>query len=215
MPKDGRRGMIVVLGEDENDRQSIRTLICGMRADISRGEVKALREPMALVKNLPPDKLPPKAKRVAAVLRATNARSPIRCVLLHEDADDVEPAHESAITKIESCYASLPWPVYAVVPAWEMEAWWFLFPSAVAALHKTWRAPTDYAKKNVGRIRNAKEKLKDAVRPKGVRLATFKTYCESDSPKIAEKVVALGLLSPPWFAHSASWLTFVEKVSQI
>jgi hypothetical protein len=32
---------------------------------------------------------------------------------------------------------------------------------------------------------------------------------------IAEKIVAMGRLSPPWFAHSASWIAFLQKVKQL
>ena len=118
------------------------------------------------------------------------------------------------VEKIEKTYQSLPWPVHAVVPAWEMETWWFLFPSAVAALHRSWRAPDQYLGKDVGKIRDAKERLRQCVRPAGARSTTFRSYVESDSVLIAKKIVELGLLAPPWKAKSASWLVFLEKVER-
>jgi hypothetical protein len=151
------RRAVVILGEDDNDRKTIQILVAALRPDISRADMKPLRKPMALVRNVPAHRLPSQADRVGAVLRAFNVRAPIRCVLMHEDADDVEPAHEALISKIEACYRSLPWRVLAVVPAWETETWWFLFPDAVRAAHPTWQPPNQYARRDVGKIRNAKE----------------------------------------------------------
>ncbi len=169
---------------------------------------------MALVRNVPPQRLPSQASKAGALLRAVNVQTPIRAVLMHEDADEVEPAHKTLITKIESSYRSLPWPVLAVVPAWELETWWFLFPDAVAAVRPTWRRPDQFAGRDVGRIRNAKEELKKAVTPQGAR-PSFQTYTEADSVAIAEKIVALGQLTPPWFARSASWAAFLDRIKQL
>jgi hypothetical protein len=203
--------IVVILGEDDNDRKTLKILIAALRPDLARGSLRDLRKPMALVRNVPPERLPSQASRVAALLRAVNKREPVRCVFMHEDADDVEPAHEALISKIENCYTSLPWSVHAVVPAWEIEAWWFLFPRAVAAVRASWRVPDQYAGREVGKIRNAKEQLQKAVKPAGSK-AGFKSYVEADSVVIAEKIVELKLLSPPWFARSASWLSFIDKV---
>lgn len=187
---------IIVFGEDDNDRKSIKILLCGLRPDITPGSVKPLREPIALVKDIAPDRLRKRTERVHAALRAANVRQRIRSVLLHEDA-----------------YRTLPWPVYAVVPAWELEAWWFLFPAAVAALHPSWQPLDGYRGRHLGKIRNAKEELVRALRPAGKRSA--REYAESDSATIAQKIVELGLLREPWFARSDSWLLFVEVAKQV
>ena len=133
---------------------------------------------------------------------------------MHEDADDTDPAHRALIEKIERCYRDLPWPVHAAVPAWETETWWFLFPKALKAARPSWRQPDEYAGRDLGMIRNAKEELTRAVRPPGSRSSGFKPYVEADSVLIAERIVELGLLSPPWFAKSASWLAFLQKVER-
>ncbi|WP_444947126.1 hypothetical protein [Micromonospora ureilytica] len=205
---------VVILGEDDNDRKTIAVLVAALRRDISRSDLKPLRKPMALVRNVPPSRLPSHADRVSALLRALNVATPIRCVLMHEDADDVEPAHEALISKIEDCYRSLPWPVLPVVPAWEMETWWFLFPEAVRQVRSSWQPPRQYAGRDVGQIRNAKEQLKKALRPAGAR-PTFQSYVEADSVLIAEKIVSTGQLSPPWFARSRSWQSFLDAIARI
>ncbi|MFI7521361.1 hypothetical protein [Micromonospora globbae] len=205
---------VVILGEDDNDRKSISILLAALRRDISRADHAPLRKPMALVRNVPPSRLPKHADRVAVLLRAVAVRKPIRCVLMHEDADDVEPAHEKLIAKIEDCYRSLPWPVHAVVPAWEIEAWWFLFPQAVQQTRSTWRSLGQYAGRDVGQIRNAKQELQRALRPSGAK-PTFQSYTEADSVLIAEKIVATGALSRPPAAKSRSWQTFVDTVAAL
>lgn len=210
----GQHAVVVILGEDDHDRKSIQALVAALRPEIPRALLKPLRKPMALVRNVPAQRLPGQAAKVAALLRAVDVKTPIRAVLMHEDADEVEPAHEALIGKIEASYRSLRWPVLAVVPAWEIEAWWFLFPDAVQAVRRTWRRPDQYAGRDVGRIRNAKEELKRAVTPPGAR-ASFQTYSEADSVTIAEKAADLQLLRPPWLGQSASWAVFLTKVSQL
>lgn len=205
---------IVVLGEDDNDRKAILILVAALREDIARADLRPLRKPMALVRNVPPSRLPNQAARVSALLRAVDVRTPIRCVLMHEDADEVEPAHEALIAKIEDCYRPLPWPVRAVVPAWEIETWWFLFPEAVRQVRPNWRPLNQYKGRDVGQIRHAKEELQKALRPSGAK-PTFQSYTEADSVLIAEKIAVTGELSLPWFARSKSWEAFVENVLRL
>jgi hypothetical protein len=83
-----------------------------------------------------------------------------------------------------------------VVPAWELEAWWFLWPDAVVAVQTTWRKPDDFVGRRVGLIENAKEELARRVVPrtKGVRV---RGYVEADSVRIARKVKELGLAHAP------------------
>jgi hypothetical protein len=209
-----QQSIVVVLGEDDNDRQVVCILVSALRPELPKGSLKPLRKPMALVRKVPPDRIPSQTSRVSAVLRAQAVRFPIRAVLMHEDADDVEPAHQALIKKVEDAFRPLPWPVLAVVPAWETEAWWFLFPEAVRAVHRSWRLPDQYTGKDVGKIRNAKEQLRKAVRPAGAR-ANFRSYEVSDSPRVAEEIVAQRLLSQPPAARSASWQVFLDKVKMI
>ncbi|NYH41348.1 hypothetical protein HNR22_001075 [Micromonospora jinlongensis] len=213
--KQRRRPLVVVLGEDDNDRQAIRVLVAALRPDIGRGGLKPLRVPPALVRNVPPNRLPRHADKVREILKAFEVATPIRAVLMHEDADDVEPAHEAVSTKIEQTFRSLPWPVHPVVPAWEIETWWFLFPEAVRQVCPGWRPLSSYAGRDVGQIRNAKQELTRALTPAGARKSTFRAYSEADSVQIAERIVALGQLAPPWFARSKSWLAFLGAVDSL
>lgn len=57
------RRAVVILGEDDNDRKTIQILVAALRPDISCGDMKPLRKPMALVRNVPPSRLPSQADR--------------------------------------------------------------------------------------------------------------------------------------------------------
>ncbi len=118
--------------------------------------------------------------------------------------------------RIESTLASVGCPVYAVAPAWELEAWWFQWPKAVRASNPSWRVPADYVGRNVGAVRNVKERLQDAVMPagmKGAQKAQFRTYKESDSPRIAQSVRERGEARAPE-AQSESYEWFVSRVEK-
>jgi hypothetical protein len=80
-----------------------------------------------------------------------------------------------------------------VTPAWEIEAWWLVFPDAVVGVVDGWREPRDWIGKDVGKVENAKEALTKAVRPIGGRRKT-RDYHEADSIEIARNVVSLNLL---------------------
>jgi hypothetical protein len=80
-----------------------------------------------------------------------------------------------------------------VTPAWEIEAWWLVFPDAVVAVVDGWREPKDWLGKDVGKLENAKEALAKSVRPTGGRRKP-RDYHEADSIEIANIVVKLNLL---------------------
>lgn len=190
--------MVLVFGEDENDRESIKILLEALRPDL-RHRVKPQRHPLVLIKNARLEDVPDRAQQIANVVDAYRVRAEIDRVFAHEDCDDVEPAHERVATKIEEALAKAGCEAVAVTPAWELEAWWFLWPSAVKAAKPSWREPNDYVGKSVGKIRNAKEELKKRVVPPDAkrRKGGFRGYQESDSPRIALRVQELGMINKP------------------
>jgi len=215
--KAGKRPpLILVFGESENDTKSIRELIEALRPDLA-GKVKPLREPLVLIKNARPEDVPERARKIADVVDINRATNDVACVFAHEDCDDVEPNHEAACTKIEAALAKAGCPAHAVVPAWELEAWWFMWPEAVQAIKpRSWRAPDDYLGKRVGLIKDAKEELEKRVIPKNLKPEKrkgFPDYEESDSPAIARQVRERGLARKPG-ARSDSYMRFVSSVDQ-
>ncbi|NOK11131.1 hypothetical protein [Corallococcus exercitus] len=214
--KGKRPQQMLVFGESENDTKSLKELIVALRVDLA-GKVQTRRDPLVLIKNARPEDVPDRAKRIADVVDISRATHDIVCVFAHEDCDDLEPKHEEACRKIEKAMQQADCPAHAVVPAWELEAWWFMWPAAVQAIRpKSWRAPDDYIGKDVGRIKDAKEELKKRVVPKDLKpdkRKSFQTYQESDSPAIAQAVQEKGLARKPG-AKSGSYARFVASVDQ-
>jgi len=89
-----------------------------------------------------------------------------------------------------------------------MEAWWYLWPAAVAAVCSSWKR---LGRKNtqVGLIYNVKETLSKDLRPSGKRV---RDYSEADAPSIAKQVPALSIIDKR-SAHSASFDDFDGKIS--
>jgi hypothetical protein len=203
-----KTSFVLVFGEDDHDRECIKILLEGLRPDLAR-RVQKRRQPLVLLKNANPADVPDRAQRIALAVDAE--RDAVACVFAHEDCDAVEPAHDRVAAKIESALRAAGLEAHAVVPAWEMEAWWFLWPEAVKAAFPSWRAPDDHAGRNVGMIRNAKEELRRRVTPSNAKRG-FLGYRESDAPLIAARVVALGLLRMPK-ATSKSYTRFVQSAA--
>lgn len=180
--------MLVILGESENDRVALLELL---RAICPRAEATVLRTPMVLIKNASPASAPKHADKVAEAVRAVAARGRVECVFAHEDADAQEPADQVVAKRIEDALtrAGTPGTVHAVVPAWEIEAWWFMWPDLVASCCKSWKQPIIGTRP--GQIANAKEKLARAVRPANQtpdERKRFRNYAESDSITIARAI---------------------------
>ncbi len=208
--------LVLVFGESANDTKSLGELIEALREDLV-GKVLPLRHPPIEIKNAKPEDVPDRAKRIADLVDINRAKHNIVCVFAHEDCDDFEPKHEEACKKIEEALEKAGCPAHAVVPAWDLESWWFMWPEAVQAVRpKSWRAPNDYLGKKVGKIKNAKKELKKKVVPKNLKPEkrnNFPDYQESDSPSIARQVREKRLARKPG-AESASYTRFLSSVDQ-
>ncbi|HWN70626.1 MAG TPA: hypothetical protein VNM90_23460, partial [Haliangium sp.] len=141
----------------------------------------------------------------------------VRGVLIHEDCDDVEPAHDEHAKRYADEFHGAGYRVHPVLPAWELEAWWLLWPRALAAYRETWREPTEYRGKHVGKLRDAKQCLEKAVQPKNLKTAErkrFRGYQDSDSPGIAALVRERGWLTKPE-GRSDSYAHFQHEIAAI
>jgi hypothetical protein len=166
------------------------------------------------MKGLPIADLPREAERLAAAVKAESARRRVRAVMSHEDCDALEPEDDNVQARIESSVRVHVGSFHAVVPAWELEAWWFMWPEAVASVRRAWRAPDDYIGRRVGLIEHAKEKLQQAIRPSGIDRSRFPNYTESDSVRIAINVREMGIANAP-LALSSSYERFRKQVDTL
>ena len=90
-----------------------------------------------------------------------------------------------------------------------MEAWLFLWPDAAVAVNGKWKRPARTGQR-VGRLIDAKEAFRRALRPSGGKRT--RDYEESDSPKIAAQVRTLGLVGT-LDAKSESYERFRDAVA--
>lgn len=201
--------VVIVWGESPNDTRALRSLILGLSPELE-GRVKIRRPPLMMTKNVDNVRIKGAARKAIAALKAEAARHDVAAAFFHEDADALEPAHDVLCDRKEAALAGAPVPVHAVAPAWELEAWWLMWPDEVKAHNPSWRSPSKYLGRRVGLVENAKEELVRLLRPPAVT-GSFRDYQELDSPGIAEKVRQAGLAGSPG-ALSKSYDRFRESV---
>lgn len=202
---------MLVFGEDTNDTRAIRELILALRSEPIRVETR--RSPMVLVKGKDKALDRKNVAEIAAVVRADQRRGRRCVVIAHRDCDAIEPAHERVASALEQGLLKEGiWQVVAAIAAWEIEAWWFLWPDAALEVNSKWRRPQP-PKPDIGRIEHAKEALRRALRPAG-KGQRPRDYAESDSPKIAAKVRELGIVDNH-AASSGSFDRFAGRVRQL
>lgn len=125
-----KREVVLVFGEDENDRSAVRVLVQGLRKNLAdRVAVQTRRAPMTLVKGMRTPTRGSRAGKVIAAVRAEHRISKVRACVFHEDTDAVEPSSAALADEIRTAYAACPGTVVPAVAAWEIEAWWYLFPA--------------------------------------------------------------------------------------
>lgn len=157
---------VLIFGEDQTDRGALEHLSKAIlaHAGITGVRTSALRKPIILSRHASKRKRHKMSAEVAGFARAFERKAKT-LVVVHQDCDDVEPAHlrEAARLDVDLRAAGVVRPVPAT-PAWEIEAWWMLFPRALMTLRPRWRT-VDYGGQNVGLIANAKERLRNDLRP--------------------------------------------------
>lgn len=201
--------MILIFGEDQNDTETVEQILLSLCPDFS-GKTKTFREPPVLIKDANPSSIPDRVDKITALIDAEKSAADVICVFAHEDCDQPEPAHETVTEKIETSFRAAGYNVHAVSPAWEMESWIMLWPSAVAAYRPKWRSLDQYRNRQVGMIDNAKETLRRALRPVGGN-TRVRDYRESDAPRIAAVAREMGLIDVP-AGRSDSFELFRERV---
>ena len=187
---------ILAFGESPNDTRALRELVAALRSDLPRVEPR--QQPIILRKDIQPGTRRRMTDGIAAVVRAEAVTRKVVAVLAHRDLDAREPRddasapHDNEAELHKTLTAAVPagCAVIPVVPAWEMEAWWFLWPEQVAAHRPSWRKLPPHDRRRVDRIPDAKEALQQALRPKS--RAHVPGYAESDGPRIAARVREAG-----------------------
>jgi hypothetical protein len=170
-----------------------------------------------LIKGVTPEELTKRVIDLGKQVAADRVRLDVRGVLVHEDCDAVEPAHKTVAQRYVDEFRDVDYRVHPVLPAWELEAWWLLWPKALSAYRESWREPEEYRGTHVGKLRNAKELLQRAVQPRNLKAAErkrFRGYEESDSPNIARLIRERGWLTKPE-GRSDSYAHFRRELDTI
>lgn len=184
----GKPPIGLIFSEDKNDADALTHLTSALWPDAPR--FKYMRKPLVLIR----DRQQAEARKqnaasIANAVRAESVLHDVKVVIAHRDCDAVEPAHEAQAEAIKTeLEAAGVTTVIPATPAWEMEAWWFLWPEAVAAVHQKWTQLRRFG--NHGMLKDAKEVLRRDLRNKTTR----REYEESDAGKIAEKVRTLNIV---------------------
>lgn len=209
-----RGKVVLVFGENDNDRRALVEIAKALKP---RAKVRFDRREKPLVLLSSAETRETRETTAAAIARLVAAASVIDdvvAVIAHRDCDAVEPAHIDLAKTIETELKSKGIKkAIAAAPAFEMEAWWLLFPEAVHRTCPSWER-ISISNRNVGSISNAKEFLTRALRPKA-KGKIVRDYRESDSIRISELVRELGLINEEVRKRCASLDEFCIKMEKI
>lgn len=203
--------VVVIAGEDRNDRESLKTLLEEKQPGL-RGSIVQIRDTVRLHKatgtNL--------TKRVRSILNKAEGVAEkhghgtrVACLYVHEDFDAVDgPAYEEAHQRVtREIHRQLGHGHYVLAVA-EMEAWMLLFPEALPEVVRAWKLPAKHLGKDTGRFPDPKGILmREVSKAKGRR------YTESDAPAVFRAIVEGRHLANPRGTNS-SWKRFWQDVER-
>jgi len=172
-----KRPLIVLAGEDSNDRKVFRTLLEAVCPD-AQGRIVEINSIIRLRD----------AKDATLVDRAGKLAGAIRARATREQA----PKRDAIRARVNSALRREIANSHYILAAWEIEAWMLLFPDAVSAVNATWVIPNRFRGMDTGRITDPKRAMQHEV-----STVPRSRYRESDAPKIFEKIIELGLYDSP------------------
>lgn len=197
-PRSRRRPVVLVFGEDINDAQTVVELVAHVAPSLS-GALRPRPRPTSLTRTATASAVRNWIAAIAEAVVATEAAgTPVRAVLVHQDADGADPRGERH-TALARSLSVLKQDAHPVVPVQMTEAWFFLFPDAVESVRPSqWRGKLPRTSRDVETIDDPKRELKRLTRSRRGGLE----YQEADAPTIAKNVRRL---SPKRFGTSASY----------
>lgn len=202
-----RQPLIVLAGEDSNDRKAFRILLEAFCPD-AQGRIVEVNDVIRFCR-AGDVALQERARKLAGSIRARAARerAEIACVFVHEDFDAVDSPYRNIVRRrVEEALRRNIGCTHYILATWEIEAWLLLFPDALSAFASSWALPSRYRRVDTGRIADPKRVMKHEVSKSGPQ------YRVSDSPKIFERAVTLGLHELP-ASENRSYRDFVESTA--
>lgn len=206
--------IMLLFGEDENDRRALKHLIQAMITSRTSIAIKPLRKPIILRQDPSnQNKRRKMANEIAAFSKAYEEKNAKVKVVVHRDCDAVEPAHIKAAEDLETELrnSGVADPI-AATPAWEMETWWMLFPKQLNRVRTCWKK-IDYGRQNVGKFTNSKERLVRDLRPDDKKARkSCPEYTESDGVTLARLIEEDPGCIKQIIAKSNSFDDFMRKI---
>lgn len=210
-----KKSIILVYGEDQNDRVAIRNLLGATLKSPENFDIRPIQSPIILCRGADQRKRRKMSDEIRAAQDALEKRYSQVIVIAHRDCDSVEPAHVDAAKFLEDeLKASGVKNPIAATPAWEMETWLMLFPDALKKTRACWR-DWDPSNRNVGMITNAKEFLTRALRPTGACAKACPDYKESDAQIVMQRLKENPSNIDKRSAVSNSFNDFLGKIQKI
>lgn len=187
-----RKPVIVLAGEDDNDRKVMRYLLEAFCPAMT-GRLVEIKDKVRL-RQATGENLRARVEVIVGKARARAAREAADCagIFIHEDFDGCESANSASVRqRVQKALDSCGIPSRYVLAAWEIEAWLLLFPDALADLHSGWKVPARYRGRDTGLIADPKAVLQRELGKASVR------YRESDAPAVVAAAIRKGLHENP------------------
>lgn len=188
-----KKPVIVLAGEDSNDRRCLRIAIEARHPD-AQGRIVEINEQVRL-RQANSQNLTSRVHKLVrlAEARAAREQAKIAAFFVHEDFDAVDsPERAEARRRVQQALSNRLDRSHYVLATWEIEAWLLLFPRAVTAVSSSWVVPRKYHGRDTAKVHDPKQVItREACRTGGRR------YRESDAPKILAKAVELGESTAP------------------
>ena len=202
---------ILVFGEDDNDRRSISNLLRAILLEKQNVDILVRRSPTILSREAKRKRVD-MAKEILAFCTAEKLRRKRVNPVVHRDCNSVEPAHKEEEKVLRELLQAVGLSgVVVATPAWEIEAWWMLFPKALHDTRKCWKQ-VNYGSQNVGMIQNAKERLRRDLRPDGAGSRSCPDFAKIDGVLISEKIAEHRLIHQAISARSEVLQSFRRQV---
>jgi len=203
-----RKPVVVLAGEDRNDRSSLRVVLEELCPQM-RGRIVEIND-VPRLRNARAETLVNRVEGLARLVRARGARedAEVACVFIQEDLDQLDgdiylKTRQRVQTALDATFPS----AHYVLPVWELEAWLLLFPESLGSFVAGWNVPRQFSGVDTGRISDPKQVLMRSVTGTSRR-----RYRESDAPDLFGKAVALGEIHRPT-GTNRSWAKFREDAN--
>lgn len=204
-----RPTLILIFGESENDTGALKRLIPALAAP-RRVECRPIRRPIILAQRANFDVRQYMSRLVAAAERGEVKAGRTVVVVAHRDCDDVEPTHVACgVALVADLKAAGVQRPVAAIPAWDIEAWWLLFPDALQQTRGCWKK-ISIGQRRTGMIPRTKDYLTRSLRPANNRRC--KDYTESDSIRISEVIADTGAIGDAALNRSSSLSDFRDQL---